>query len=176
MSATSDINKGFKELSEALNRLIDNNIELIVVGSNKPKQSQEFPFKVHYLGFLHDDISLVTLYSAADVIVVPSLQENLSNVIMEGLACGIPIVAFNIGGNSDMISHKVNWYLAQPFKSDDLAYGIEWVLHAPNYEALSKNARDKVVREFDSIVVAKKYVELYKEILNEKGLLATNAK
>jgi len=114
---------------------------------------------------LHDNVSLVTLYSAVDVMVVPSLQENLSNAIMESLACGTPVVAFNIGGNRDMIEHHQNGYLSKPFESKDLANGIEWILNAPNYNELCKNAREKVIREFDSSVVAKKYIKLYEEVL-----------
>jgi glycosyltransferase involved in cell wall biosynthesis len=96
--------------------------------------------------------------------IVPSLQENLSNAIMESLACGTPVVAFDVGGNSDMIEHLINGYLAKPFESQDLANGIEWVLNALNYDELCGNAREKVMREFDSVVVARKYIELYKDI------------
>jgi len=167
-SATSDINKGFIELSKALHQLLAKNIEFVVFGSSKPKESQNFGFKTHYLGYLHDDVSLVTLYSAVDVMVVPSLQENLSNTIMESLACSIPVVGFDIGGNSDMIEHEKNGYLAKPFESQDLADGINWVLKNKDYATLCQNAREKVLKEFDSVVVVKKYIELYKDILNEK--------
>ncbi len=166
--ATSDINKGFKELSEAMQKLNDKNIEFVVFGSNKPKESQGFGFKTHYLGHLHDDVSLVTLYSAVDVMVVPSLQENLSNAIMESLACGTPVVGFDVGGNSDMIEHQENGYLAKTFDTTDLAYGIEWILNNEKYDELCQNARGKVLREFDSVVVSKKYIELYASILEEK--------
>lgn len=165
-SAISDINKGFVQLSEALHKLIDKNIEFVVFGSSEPKESQSFGFPTHYLGQLHDDVSLVTLYSAVDVMIVPSLQENLSNTIMESLACATPVVAFNVGGNNDMIEHCKNGYLAKPFDTTDLACGIEWVLNAPNYDELCINARNKVLKEFDSIVVAEKYIALYKEIKN----------
>jgi len=168
MNATSDINKGFKELKNAIYKLLSKDIELVVFGSSTPKNEPEFGFKTHYLGNLHDDVSLVTLYSAVDIMVVPSLQENLSNAIMESLACGTPVVAFDVGGNRDMIDHQINGYLAKPFESEDLANGIEWVLNAPNYDKLCQNAREKVMREFDSKVVTKKYIELYKEILNDK--------
>jgi glycosyltransferase involved in cell wall biosynthesis len=168
MGATSDINKGFKELSKALQMLDKNlNIEFVVFGSSQPQNAPDFGLKTHYLGSLHDDVSLVTLYSAVNVMVVPSLQENLSNAIMESLACGTPVVGFDIGGNSDMIEHQRNGYLAKPFESKDLAYGIEWVLNAPNYDEICINAREKVVREFDSKVVAGKYIKLYEEILND---------
>jgi glycosyltransferase involved in cell wall biosynthesis len=165
MGAMSDPRKGFKELSEALHKLTCKDIEFVVFGSSEPQVSQNFGFKTHYLGHLHDDVSLVTLYSAVDVMIVPSLQENLSNAIMESLACGTPVVAFDVGGNSDMIEHLKNGYLAKPFDTDDLANGIEWVLHVSDYEQLCKNAIEKVLKEFDSIVVAKKYIELYKDIL-----------
>ena len=54
------------------------------------------------------------------------------------------------------------------FMSKDLAYGIEWLLNAPNYDELCRNAREKVMREFDSEVVAVKYMKLYREMLNDK--------
>jgi glycosyltransferase involved in cell wall biosynthesis len=163
--ATSDINKGFKELSETLYKLKNRDIELVIFGSSEPKESQNFGFRTHYLGHLFDDVSLVTLYGAVDVMLVPSLQENLSNVIMESLACGTPVVGFDIGGNSDMIEHKKNGYLSKPFDTDDLKKGIEWVLDNPNYDELSKNAEKKVLREFESSIVSKKYIKLYEEIL-----------
>ncbi len=97
--------------------------------------------------------------------VVPSLQENLSNSIMEALSCGTPVIAFNVGGNSDMIEHKKNGYLAKPFEPKDLALGVEWVLDAPNYEDLRINAREKVLQEFRSDLVAERYIKIYNEIL-----------
>jgi glycosyltransferase involved in cell wall biosynthesis len=165
INATSDRRKGFKELYQALQKLTIEDTELVIFGSSKPKETLDFPFKIHYLGHIHDDVSLVTLYSSVDVMVVPSLQENLSNAIMESLSCATPVVSFDVGGNSDMIEHERNGYLAKAFETDDLAKGIEWVLNDPNYDKLCKNAREKVLREFDSKVVARKYIELYEEIL-----------
>jgi len=167
MNATGDPRKGFKELSKALQRLTSKNIEFVIFGSSKPQVAPDFGFKTHYLGHLHDDISLVTLYNAVDVMVVPSLQENLSNAIMESLSCGTPVVAFDIGGNPDMIEHQKNGYLARPYDSEDLAYGIDWVLNYENYDELCGNAREKVLKEFDSKVVAKKYIELYKQVISD---------
>ena len=84
---------------------------------------------------------------------------------MESLACGTPVVGFDIGGNGDMIEHQKNGYLAKSFEIDDLANGIEWVLNAEDYDELCQNAREKVLKEFDSVVVANKYIELYGDIL-----------
>ena len=165
MAATSTPYKGFTELIEALNKINTESIEFVVFGSSEPQNSPKLPHKIHYLGHLHDDVSLVSLYSACDVMIVPSKRENLSNAIMESLSCGTPVVCFDIGGNSDMVNHKINGYLAQPFDTLDLAQGIDWVLNNENYDELSQNAREKVVREFDYGIVAKKYINLYEEIL-----------
>ena len=165
MGATSNPRKGFSELSEAMQKLENSDIEFIVFGSSEPKESQNFGFKTHYLGSLADDVSLVTLYSAVDVMIVPSLQENLSNAIMESLSCATPIVAFDIGGNSDMVEHQTNGYLANPYDTTDLKDGIEWVLSNEQYDEICQNAREKVLKEFDSKVVAKKYIKLYESVL-----------
>jgi len=130
MGATSDPRKGFKELAQALENL-SSDYELVVFGSSQPQTPQNFKQKAHYLGHLHEDVSLRVLYSAADAMVVPSLQENLSNAIMESLACGTSVVGFDIGGNADLIDHQINGYLAKPFETTDLAKGINWVLRHP---------------------------------------------
>jgi glycosyltransferase involved in cell wall biosynthesis len=165
IGAVSDPRKGFKELAEALTHLDADNTELVVFGSSQPKTSQGFKQKAHYLGQLYDDVSLRVLYSAADVMIVPSLQENLSNAIMESLACGTPVVGFAIGGNSDLIVHQITGYLAKPYNVTDLAQGIEWVMNASNCREISQSSREKVLREFDSQVVAKRYIDLYNQII-----------
>ncbi len=168
MSATSDPRKGFLELNKALKTLNRKDVELVIFGSNKPLQDDNFDFKVSYTGHLYDRVSLMTLYNAVDVMVVPSLQENLSNAIMESMSCGTPVVGFDIGGNSDMIEHKSNGYLARPYDEGDLKNGIEWVLDNNSYDILRKECRKKVVSCFDSVLVVKRYIDLYKNILKKK--------
>jgi len=84
---------------------------------------------------------------------------------MESLACATPVVAFDIGGNSDMIKHKVNGYLAKPFETADLANGIEWILDHSEYNQLSASARKKVEEKFSEKIIVEKYTRLYKQIL-----------
>ncbi|MBT5407162.1 MAG: glycosyltransferase [Gammaproteobacteria bacterium] len=164
--ATSDERKGYNILSNALTKLNYKDIQFIVFGSSGPSNQGDAITNIHYLGKLNDDISLITLYSAADVMVVPSLQENLSNTIMESMACGTPVVGFDIGGNGDLIDHKKNGYLAKYLNSDDLTKGISWVLsEMDNHNNLSIKAREKIVLNFDSDIVAKQYINLYKSIL-----------
>ncbi len=166
MSSTSDPRKGFKELINSLEKINLSNVELVVFGNRSDNLINFNKFKINYLGSFNSDDKLRLLYNTADIMIVPSLQENLSNTIMESLSCAVPVVSFNIGGNIDMIDHKKNGYLAKPFDPVDLARGIEWVLNNDNYEELCKNARKKVLKEFDSFVVADKYIDLYKKIIS----------
>ena len=165
MSATSDINKGFNELAQALDGL-PSDYDLVVFGSSEPKIPQGFKQKAHYLGHLHDDVSLRVLYSAADVMVVPSRQEAFGQTASESMACGTPVVAFGATGLLDIVDHQQNGYLAKPYDTRDLANGINWILKHPNPEQLAQAAREKVLREFDSRVVAKQYIDLYEQVLN----------
>ncbi|MEQ9625951.1 glycosyltransferase family 4 protein [Coleofasciculus chthonoplastes] len=170
MGSTSDRRKGFHLLQPALKRLSQSGgqdkTELVVFGSSEPNPQPDFGFKAHYLGQLNDDISLALLYSAADVFVAPSIQDNLPNTVMEAIACGIPCVAFNIGGIPDMIEHQRNGYLAQPYEHDDLANGIAWVLQdKQRWQHLSHRAREKAEQEFTLEIQAQRYFKLYKEIL-----------
>ena len=169
INAINDQNKGFYLLKEALKKYSfkeNKDIELIIFGSSRPRDEEDLGFKTHHLGRLNNEISLSVAYSAADVFIIPSIQENLPYTVMESLSCGVPVVAFNIGGIHDMVDHKKNGYLVKPFDTEDLAYGIKWVLEDNiRWKQLSQNARKKVVQEFDIVKVAKKYEDLYKDVL-----------
>lgn len=164
VGATADVRKGYKELTGALKMLKPGDIELVVIGAVEPATPPDFGHPARYLGFYHDEMSLRILYSAADVLVVPSLQENLSNMIMESLACGTPVVAFDIGGNPDMIDHKQTGYLARAFDLSDLAGGIDWVLSNKEREELSARAVKKVKDCYEMSFVADQYRLLYEKI------------
>lgn len=168
MSATSDLNKGYQEFVEAINQLKSSEIEIVIFGSGSPKNTPTDKFKIHYLGQLHDDISLKVIYSAADVMVVPSLIEAFGQTASEAMACGTPVVAFHTTGLLDIIEHKENGYLARAFDTTDLARGIDWVLSAEKHIQLSRNARNKVLNKYDSKVVVKQYIDLYEQILADK--------
>lgn len=164
MNSLGDPRKGAKELFEAINMLELENTIFVVAGSSTPKEVLKLKYHVYFIPPLRDDVSLPLMYNVADVMIVPSLQENLANTIVESLSCGVPVVAFDIGGNKDMIEHKKNGYLVEPLNSKDMAVGVKWILDNQDYSKLTVQARNTVVNKFDSKIVAQKYIDLYKTI------------
>jgi len=167
MSSMSDPRKGRHELFEAINLLDIEDAVLVIAGSSKPKDPIKLKYPTYFIQPLSDEVSLPLIYNAADVMIVPSIQENLANSIIECLSCGVPVVAFDIGGNEDMIEHKRNGYLAKSTCSKDMAVGIEWVVNNNKSRSLSDHARKKAVEEFDYRVVSKSYIDLYYKFKEE---------
>jgi glycosyltransferase involved in cell wall biosynthesis len=170
--ATGDKRKGFHLLVDALktieSQVNPNNCELVVFGASSGDKS--FLMKTHYLGRLQDEISLAIVYSAADVFIAPSVEDNLPNTVLESLSCGTPVVAFNIGGMPDMIMHKKNGYLARGFDTTELANGLLWVIEDINrWRSLSDESRRTVLHSFTLKCSASRYIRLYEEILEGHG-------
>jgi glycosyltransferase involved in cell wall biosynthesis len=169
MQGTDDRWKGFPLLVPALQSLSksgwQDKIELLVFGSSQPENPIDVGFKTHYLGRLEDE-SLAKVYAAADVMVVPSRYEAFGQTASEALACGTPVVAFDVTGLKDIVDRQQNGYLAKPYETEDLARGIAWVLEDPDrHQKLCRSARLKVEEKFTLQVQARAYKNLYEEIL-----------
>ena len=93
--------------------------------------------------------------------VIPSLEDNLPNTVMESLACGTPCVGFRTGGIPEMIDHLQNGYIARYKDAQDLADGIAWALNHPDAQALSNACLQKVDDCYRPDVVARQYQALY---------------
>ncbi|MBN4003551.1 glycosyltransferase family 4 protein [Nostoc sp. LPT] len=170
IEATSDRNKGFHLLQPALQELSKSgwkdDLEVVIFGASQPENPPNLGFKTHYLGHLHDVISLATVYSAANVMLVPSLQESFGQTASESFACGTPVVAFNSTGLKDIVDHQQNGYLAKPYEVEDFAKGISWVLeNEQRLQKLSFYARKKAEQEFTLELQAHRYSALFQEIL-----------
>jgi glycosyltransferase involved in cell wall biosynthesis len=174
VNSTSDPRKGFHLLQPALQNLRQliscDEVELVIFGASQPQRPPDLGFPCRYLGQLNDDLSLALVYSAADVFVAPSLQENLANTVLEAIACGLPCVAFNIGGMPDLIEHYKNGYLAEPYQVDDITKGISWILESQErHRQLSYSARQKVKQSFMLETTAQRYLSLFNELLTTKS-------
>lgn len=167
VTAGSKEYKGFEHLESVLAGVakMGEKVEAVIFGGSEPLDPPDFGFPTHYTGRLYDAMSLVLLYSAADVFIAPSRQDNLPNTVMEALACGTPCLAFNIGGMPDLIDHRENGYLATPFDTSDMAAGLNWILEDHSRRrALSDSAREKVERCFSQRLQVERMLEVYESV------------
>lgn len=159
--------KGMNEFVAATRYLsAKRNLHIVVFGTKNDGFAADPEIDQTFLGYLHDTPSLRLAYSAADVFVAPSRAEAFGKTLAEAMACGTPVVAFDATGPKDIVDHKINGYLARPFDPHDLASGIEWVIRHPHADRLSENARRKCNQMFAPGVIARKYLDLYTEILS----------
>lgn len=170
-SPTSDPRKGFKFLQSALHHLASkvphNCVDVVIFGASRPQYPIELEFKCHYLGRFDDDVALALMYAAADVMVVPSVQEAFGQTASEALSCGTPVVCFDVTGLKDIVDHQQNGYLATPYEVEDLAEGIVWVLEdSDRHQKLSQQARKKAEQAFTLELQAKRYATLFKEAMH----------
>lgn len=171
LNSTADPRKGFRYLDEALRKLAaqgwGEKVLVVVFGANSGPASHDLPIK--YVGHLRDDISLSLLYACADVMIIPSVEDNLPKTAIEAMACGVPLTAFANTGQLDIVDHKVNGYLAENLSSEDLARGIAWCLEEGGRgPGLSRRAREKALAAFDMRSIVLRHVELYCRLLGHR--------
>lgn len=164
MSA-ADERKGFDLLIKALGHLSEDRYMLTVVGKADEKIFEDMKFEYRLYGRIDSPQRMAEIYNEADVYVIPSRQENLSNAVTEAMACGVPVVAFAIGGMSDMIEHKRNGYLAEAFDCEALAEGIGFCVE--NKETLGEYAAAFVGQKFSYESIGAQYRNLCEELVKE---------
>ena len=169
----TDKRKGIDYMVEACRLLakqhpaLKEQLALVAVGMHAAELQPLVPFKVHNMGYVREEHQLVEIYNAADLYVIPSLDENLPNTIMEAMACGTPCVGFPTGGIPEMIDHLKNGYLTKEHSAEQLAEGIYTLLTTPAYENLSHEAVAKVNACYSERSVANQYGQLYAKLLKE---------
>ena len=160
-----DPRKGYDLLLSALHRLHPpEHTVAIVFGQDAPLTPPDVGIPLRWMGRINDESVLAALYSAADVMVVPSRQENLPQTATEAQACGLPVVAFDTSGLPDAVAHGETGYLARPFDPASLAAGIEWILEdAGRRRRLGVAAHERAKRLWGWDVVVPQYLEMYEE-------------
>ena len=151
-------------------------LELATFGFDKPADGLDSGVRTNYLGRLNDPLSLAVVYSAADVYAVPSMDENLPTTAIEAIACGIPCVGFRTGGVPDIIEHRKNGYVAEPYDASDLARGIAWVLESEERRCrLGQRGRKKAEAEFSNERCAERHLKLYRELCPNRDVDAAGS-
>lgn len=160
--------KGYKYLLESIELLkkqrpdIYNRIEINTIGGNGVEKN--FDLVSHNWGYIDSPEELSKIYSSMDILLYPTLSDNLPGVVMESLSCETPVVSFDVGGVSDLIEHKTNGYLAQYKNTQDFVNGIIWVVENNPDNILGKNGRITVLKNYKKNDIAQKYIELYHDI------------
>lgn len=136
-------------------------------GQLAPQKPPQLGFPVHYIVHLHDHVSLRALYSAADVMVIPSRQDNLPTTGLEAHACGTSVVAFNTGGLPDIVDDCVIGALSEPFDPASLASCIHWVLEDEQWRrVMGSAARERAERLWNPTRIAVMYAEVYENAID----------
>jgi glycosyltransferase involved in cell wall biosynthesis len=165
---TKNRRKGFDLLDAALSALPPGpETALVSLGrGDAPKLQSKLPH-VH-LGSLSEDRMIAAVYSMADLFVIPSLQDNLPNTVLEAMACGAAVVGFCVGGIPDMVRHGENGLLVPPRDVPSLAAAMHTLLADDTRRAcMGKAGREIVEREFSRQLQGERYVSLYQSLLAE---------
>ena len=172
----TDPRKGISYFVDAVSRLVQQHPEMkdntgvAILGGHAEEVASQLALPSYPLGYVSNPSRIVNVYNAADVFVLPSLEDNLPNTLMEAMACGVPCVGFHVGGIPEMISHQVNGYVAKERDAADLAQGIRYVLAEADYETLSRECLHQVAQKYSQQSVASRYIEEYQNSMTPKML------
>ena len=144
--------------------LIQQNYEIIILGGKKNyieiQNGIKFYFRKHEKSIQRQ----VFYHSAADLTLSCSKAEALPQFLVETLLCKNPVVSFNVGGISEIISHKKNGYLAKPYNVTDFCKGIKYVIKNQNKLTLNEKI-NLLKKKFNQDIVLKKYDRLIRSII-----------
>ncbi|MFA6820359.1 MAG: glycosyltransferase family 4 protein [Bacteroidaceae bacterium] len=165
--------KGLKYFQEACQLYskahaeMEGQIAIVAVGKDADTLIDKFPYPVYSMGYVDDEHLMASIYDACNAFVIPSLQDNLPNTIVEAMASGVPCIATKVGGIPQMINHKENGYLAEPKEAEDIKRGMEWLFTECDYQKVCQSARSFAIREYSEQSVAMRYIEIYNDLLNK---------
>ena len=165
----ADPNKGIDYLLAAVKQIAQQapdwaqQLLVVMVGLNSERYAAALPpvVQTKSIAYVESDNQLRLLYQAADMLVMPTLMDNLPNTIAEASACGLPTVAFGVGGVPQMVETGVNGYLAQPASVDDLTRGIISCLTTNSLLSMQRNARVRAVNNYSEKAVVEAYLKIY---------------
>ena len=173
----TDKRKGIDHFVRAINTMVEKHpkaketMGIAILGGHAEDLAGQLALPSYPLGYVNDQERIVSIYNSADTFVLPSLEDNLPNTIMEAMACGVPCVGYRVGGLPEMIDHRKNGYLATLRDSADLSDGIWWVLEEADYEGLAGSCVRKVAKKYSQHSVAIKYIEVYNEAIAYKRVI-----
>jgi glycosyltransferase involved in cell wall biosynthesis len=154
---------------QSLPKSLKADIILLLVGEGGEAIAEKVDVQQLNLGFVEGDRLKSVCYSAADLFVHPTRADNLPLVLIESMACGIPMVSFKVGGVPDLVRHGVTGYLAEPENAKDLCDGIiQFLEDKPLRNKMSRQCREIAVQEYSLNLQVQRYIDLYQEIIEKR--------
>ena len=117
-------------------------------------------------GIVKDSKKIREIYNIMDILILPSKLEAFGQIASEAILCGTPVIGFNKTGLDDIIIHKKNGWLANKFKVNQLIKGIEFFYFKKKNKKL---IRKSILGKFSEKKIAKEYINIYKQRINEKN-------
>ncbi len=159
--------KGGDLMLAALNQLprhIRDNTMLLLLGERGEEFAAACGLPAAPMGYVHEDERKALMYAAADVLVQPSRAENQSLVILEAMSCGVPVVAFDVGGTSEIVSAGPGGILADRENVEQLSRGIATILSDQAVgRRLGAAGRRSVIENYSLDLHCRRYIELFEE-------------
>lgn len=170
MSAMTDERKGCRHLEKILRLMNFRGIDAYVVVFGNDSLQCSFPLSLptKFLGKVAEQEKLIRIYQACDVMMVPSVQDNFPNTVVESICCGLPVVAFDIGGMKDMINHQKTGSLAEPFSITQFVNGIEYWLK--NESLIDQEEIENFRQRVSPSRVAQKHIAFYHTIKDSEAI------
>src|SRR5687768_4889756 len=164
--SVANVRKGFRHLADALADMAETkNLLLVSVGGGRCELPAGLPHLP--LGKVNNDRMLSTIYSAADIFVIPSLQESFGQTVIESLACGTPVVGFASGGIPDMVRPGETGWLAETGNTASLREAIIAALSDDvSRTKMAENCRRVALDEYSIETQASAYLKLYETLVS----------
>lgn len=171
-ASTANTRKGFSYLVNALDSVArgmeGRELVLLVAGAATKIPQVPESCKVVALGHVDNQAHMAAYYSAADVFVLPSIEDNLPNTALEAQACGVPVVGFKIGGMTDIIIEAKTGFLADEISSDSLAKLIIRAAEVEDQKLFRYNCRKHAIARYSPKQQLKAYADLYISLIKDK--------
>lgn len=162
--------KGQKKLAESIGILSKNidmsKVGLITFGGFKDNFLKSRDISLYRLGHITDELLLSCVYSAADMLLFPSSQDNLPNILLEAGACSLPVIGFDAGGVGEFIEDGQNGFIVKAADLEGFAGKIKWVITNRQQLGIMAKKAGILAREKYSIYrQARQYVNVYQKML-----------
>lgn len=174
--------KGFAEFlstmkhclkNEEFSRLVKSGKLLLICFGTAAEEMKglNIPFKA--FGKVDADKEISTIYNAADIFVMPSVEDNLPNTILESMACATPVTAFAVGGMPDMIEDGINGLLAPLRDTEKMAQAVlELIFHTEKRERMGRKGRETIETHYKLEDQARAYTRLFSRLIPGGGSTA----